>query len=192
VSPTTQAFVAGFALAAVMGVGWGLHKDAKAARERIAHEQRLADDSTERAALAKRNHDQGTRIAALQADTGRLSLALRRTRAAVPRSVGTVRPILAAADSATGRTEHVEALNAILAAGAACEESLQNCERRSALADSMTADLQRQLDATAKLLDSTATKWRDAESRAQPSLFRDLWRSKSVLVLLAVLLIVTR
>jgi len=105
--------------------------------------------------------------------------------------VWAVRQIAAAArargDTATAATLESAAI-AVDEERAACSVVVLNCEQRAANAEAARADAAARVDSLAAKLDTLGVKWEDAEQRAQPSFFRDLWRAKGVLGPLMVIL----
>lgn len=178
-------FWSGFILAALLGTLWALRQSAQAEFRRAAHEAALRRgaaqlDST-RAALDSARQ----RVAALAADSSRLAASLLVARQAADAGLDAVRELARtrrdAGDTATAAALE-GASGAVQAERAACSLVVLNCEERAANATAAWHTAEAQLASTAALLDTTAVRWRDAERRAQPSFFRDLWRARAVTV----------
>ena len=161
---------------------WGL----LSARQETAHARALRAqlDST-RLAYGVDSARWAQERTALEADRARLAQEGSRlartvvvTRDSARQALGTLAALLAArGDDSTGAV-----LATVEDAFAACDEAnaglakqLDNCEHRVVLADSQAAANQR-LSARYELA------WQNAEARARPNFFRDVWRAKGMLL----------
>jgi hypothetical protein len=89
-----------------------------------------------------------------------------------------------------GTGERLEgAATAVEAEQAGCSLVVLNCEARAANADTARADAAARVDSLAFQLDTLGVRWEDAEKRARPNFFRDLWRTKEVTGPLLVILV---
>ncbi len=90
----------------------------------------------------------------------------------------------------TGTGERLEgAAAAVEAEQAGCSLVVLNCEARAANAETARADAATRVDSLVAQLDTLGVRWEDAERRARPSYFRDLWRTKEVTGSLLVILV---
>jgi len=180
---TGWAFVGGFVLAAAMSIGIGLYRDAKAAAARVQLEDRLAAGARA-LELARADLDQArARAARLAADSNRLAADLALSREAVDAGLVAVRELarIRRAAGDTGAATALEgAAGAVEAERRSCSLVVLNCEQRASNATAAWHLAESQLDSTAADLVTTAARWRDAERRAQPSFFRDIWRARGV------------
>lgn len=93
----------------------------------------------------------------------------------------------------TGTAEQLEtAAAAVEADQAACSLVVVNCERRATNAETARADAATRADSLASQLDTLGVRWEDAERRARPSLFRDLWRAKGPIAALLLIVYLTK
>jgi hypothetical protein len=70
----------------------------------------------------------------------------------------------------------------------ACSVVILNCEQRAANAETARADAAQRVDSLDAQLDTLGVRWEDAERRARPSFFRDMWRAKGAIGSLLVIL----
>lgn len=125
-------------------------------------------------------------LSALRADSASLAIRYDAVRRAAPTLRDSIQHLLARLPDST-RARLQPAILELGAETTTCHEFLANCEQRVANANRRATGDSLQLLETAGLLRSTEGLWRDAERRARPSLFRDLWRSRRVTIPLAAL-----
>lgn len=187
-SPGARAFVAGFAVAAVLAVGAEVYRGAQAALKRVELEAALAARGESLKATRGDLARLRARAESLAVERARLAVSLvgaRTARDAARRESASLAERLRAAGDTAGAAVVERGDSAAAAERAACSLVVVNCEARAAAADSARVLAERDLDATAVLLNRTAGRWRDAERRAQPSFFRDVWRARAVTLPLA-------
>lgn len=127
----------------------------------------------------------------LRADSARVYPQWAGAQEAATAGVWAVRAIAtqARARGDTTAAEQLEtAATSVEAERASCSVVVLNCEQRAANAETARADAAARVDSLAAQLDTLGVKWEDAEHRAQPSFFRDLWRAKGALGPLLVIL----
>ena len=83
---------------------------------------------------------------------------------------------------APARDSAAAAVVAIIDEQAACSLVVINCEARAGAERSGRLEALARLWASDSLRTATSVLWVDAERRARPSFFRDLWRAKAVVL----------
>jgi hypothetical protein len=128
-----------------------------------------------------------TRLGALQRD----SLALAVSYHAAQAQAGVARHRLDSLLAGNANVALGEAVGRVLTADSVqletCQATIGNCELRAQNAEARVHGDSLQLLRLTALTDTLGAAWHSAERRAQPSFFRDLWRSRSVTLPLAVL-----
>lgn len=191
-------FLLGFVAALILGVTWDRLRASRANAARDAQEQRLAEQAESLQAARRDLEAARTRARSLALDSARVYRLWSIDREAAAAGVTAVeelaRQARARGDTAAARTLEGAATATELEL-TACSLVTANCEARAANATGAWQRAEAQLNATAAQLDTTKALWRDAERRAQPSFFRDVWRSRAVtlpLILTTVLVVVVK
>lgn len=141
------------------------------------HDSAFAKATRERDSLSQAN-------AVLRGDSARLDAQRRAVRRQAGDSIGKLLALVT--DSAARAVAHA-AVRVVYLEVEACQDQLANCEARAQNAEARARGDSVSLVATAAILDTVRVRWSQAERRAQPSFFRDLWRSRSVTLPLAAL-----
>lgn len=139
-------------------------------------------------AVAAAHRDSLFRVVhALRSDSALLAIQRNAVRSQAKDSIGKLLALVA--DSAQ-RAAAAQAVKVVYLEVEACQDQLTNCEARAQNAEARARGDSVSLAATAALLDTVRLRWSQAERRAQPSFFRDLWRSRQVTLPLAALSLV--
>lgn len=158
--------------------GWqGADRRAEGVRQHMAAERgRFRLDSALRADSLEQLR---ARLAALRADSAdlarQLEIATRDAQAAADSLA-----VLTAGLSDSLRDAIAAQVHTIAAVGVACQATLENCEERAANAEARERQEAAAAAAARRLAAVADSSWQDAEQRARPNLFRDLWRTKQV------------
>lgn len=164
-------------VATFLGRGW---KD-KAGRRQVELEQAQERYTADSAAFE-------ARVAVLEDSLGRLNVVGDSLRAgwAVSREASgaaiiTIRNLVAQLPQEHRATVTV-ALGEIVGAREACDALVANCETRVGAERSGRLEALARLRASDSLRTETYGLWEDAERRARPSFFRDIWRAKAAVL----------
>jgi hypothetical protein len=119
---------------------------------------------------------------ALRADSATLEARRHAARRFATDSIG---KLLAQIQDTSNRRVADSAVSVVYLEVEACQDQLANCEQRAQNAEQRARGDSVTLARTQALLDTVRLRWTIAERKAQPSFFRDLWRSRSVTLPLA-------
>lgn len=175
----------GFAVAFVLAtLLWnGAANDAREQRRRL--EAALAARDSALTGWQRDRQELTDSMRELRADSAALERARARARILARDSIG---QLLALITDSTARAAADSAVRLAIGETEACEAERLNCEARAANAEERAAGDSLHLAALRVFVTDTLTPaWRDAERRAQPSLWRDVWRSRRVVLPVAAL-----
>ena len=175
----TIATVATLALltSALLGMRWKAEAGEKGAALQLA----LDRYSTDSAASAGRMAQLAESLEVLTTVGDSLKAALGLSREASTAAIGTIRTLIASRPAAEQPALNT-AVDVVIRAGDTCDATVANCEARVQTSHQRELEALAQLQRADSVKDATVTRWQDAEKRATPHFFRDLWRAKAIVV----------
>jgi len=175
---------AALVVALVVAISWGTCNAGRAS-DATVQLQAILSAQRDSASRWTRTRDSLTHEnTALRADSATLEVRRQQVRRLASDSIG---KLLAQIQDTSNRRMADSAVRVVYLEVEACQDQLANCEARAQNAEARAHGDSLTLATTTALLDTVRHRWAIAERKAQPSFFRDLWRSRSVTLPLAAL-----
>lgn len=148
-----------------------LWKDYARSRESERWERRLQHEALATAGWRERAAAFEAEMKRLRADSTKLYADWRAADSAADSAMAALQPLLALIADTAARRRAAEAAATLRQPAASCSLVVINCEARARAAEVAQIDAKHRADSLAAALDTTGTKWRDAERRADRRLF---------------------